>query len=174
MIRSLFAATLALSGLSSVAAAALIPRNDYAAQPPCTYPFTPFDYVGCYVDPSTPYRALTFNPQIPRDNMTVELCVASCKGQSYPRPVTSFITFETLITYSERFSLRRSRILRRMLLWRFRFGACDHARPMHISLPRKQLGDLRRLRSSFDLPGPYLCTREQCKDIIVVVLRGCS
>ena len=88
--RSLFAAALTASILSFASGAAishpdfsgpLVARNDYPALPPCSYPYTPFTYVGCYVDPSTPARALDYSPQLSSSNMTVEECTASCKGQ---------------------------------------------------------------------------------------------
>jgi hypothetical protein len=58
---------------------ALAKRNDYPGVPPCSYPYTPFDYVGCYVDPSLPNRALDYGTGLPTNNMTVELCTAECK-----------------------------------------------------------------------------------------------
>ena len=88
--QSLFAAALTASILSFASGAAisypdltgtLVARNDYPALPPCSYPYTPFTYVGCYVDPSTPARALGWSPNLSFNNMTVEECTASCKGQ---------------------------------------------------------------------------------------------
>ena len=66
---------------SAVSGAAIARRNDYPAQPPCSYPFTPFNYGGCYVDPSIPNRALDFATNMDFQNMTVEKCTASCKGK---------------------------------------------------------------------------------------------
>ena len=70
-----FAATVLLSKVSAV----ILPRNDYPGLPPCSYPFTSFDYVGCYVDPQYPKRALDWSPEGLSQDMTVELCVAFCK-----------------------------------------------------------------------------------------------
>ncbi|MCJ1478920.1 hypothetical protein MMC13_007604 [Lambiella insularis] len=94
--RSLFTASAAASLLCSTVQAGVIPqnfsprdvfpRNDYDAQPPCTYPFTPFVYSGCYVDPSSPIqnRALDYSPTGQNQaNMTVEWCTASCKANGF-------------------------------------------------------------------------------------------
>ena len=78
--RSLFAASFIAFILSASASLDLVARNDYLAQAPCTYPFTSFNYVGCFADNSTT-RALLFSPNLPGQNMTVELCTASCKGK---------------------------------------------------------------------------------------------
>ena len=79
---SLLTASTALSAFFSVVGAIdLLERNSAPAVPPCTYPFTPFVYVGCYTDTSVP-RTLPFDTRLDTQNMTVELCVASCKGQS--------------------------------------------------------------------------------------------
>ena len=77
------AASLAISILSDFVSAGvvpLLPRDDYASQAPCSYPFTPFDYVGCYVDISIPTRSLIWSPNLDFGSMTVEKCVAACKG----------------------------------------------------------------------------------------------
>jgi hypothetical protein len=63
----------------------------YAGAPPCSYPYTPFDYVGCYVDPSLPQRGLDWGSDLPTNNMTVELCTAECKGEFLPHAVLGFL-----------------------------------------------------------------------------------
>lgn len=50
--------------------------------PPCTAPFQPFVYSGCFQDP-TSQPALDYRSSLPSNNMTVELCVAECKGNGY-------------------------------------------------------------------------------------------
>lgn len=82
--RSLFIASLAASIFSLASAAAVFKRNDYPPLPPCSYPYTPFDYVGCYVDPAGQARALDFSAGGLKQNMTVELCTATCKCEFLP------------------------------------------------------------------------------------------
>ena len=53
-------------------------RTGGPAQPSCT-DFTPFVYAGCFIDPSSP-RALLYSSDLDRTTMTVEKCVAFCKG----------------------------------------------------------------------------------------------
>lgn len=80
-IKSLVAAFLAAPSLFVVAYEDIHHihrRTDYASVPPCTYPYTSFDYVGCYISALNP-PALAFNPQLNFAAMTVELCTASCK-----------------------------------------------------------------------------------------------
>jgi hypothetical protein len=50
---------------------------------PCTTPFTPWKYVGCYDDQIHDPSTLPFDTFGPFNNMTVELCIASCKGNGY-------------------------------------------------------------------------------------------
>ena len=47
--------------------------------PICTEPFQPFVYSGCYQDLKSP-NALIFRSDLDTQSMTVELCVAECKG----------------------------------------------------------------------------------------------
>jgi hypothetical protein len=47
-------------------------------QPSCT-DFTPFAYKGCFQDLSSP-NALLYSSGLNTQNMTVEICVAFCKG----------------------------------------------------------------------------------------------
>jgi hypothetical protein len=49
--------------------------------PPCLDKFQPFVYSGCFQDggPGNP-DALIFRSSLSSDNMTVEECVADCKG----------------------------------------------------------------------------------------------
>ena len=88
---SILSATLAASVFASaVNGAAIARRYDYPAQPPCSYPYTPFNYVGCYIDPSIPNRALDFATHLDFQNMTVEKCTASCKGKFCVRDVVEW------------------------------------------------------------------------------------
>ncbi|KAI9891811.1 MAG: hypothetical protein M1814_002376 [Vezdaea aestivalis] len=87
--RTVAAASAALAVLASTASAAITPgfeglmrRTGYPAQPPCTYPFTDFDYVGCYVEGSSA-RTLPFSPQLDFNTMTPQKCVASCKANGF-------------------------------------------------------------------------------------------
>ena len=57
----------------------LVGRNQEPSQPSCTN-FTPFVYRGCFSDLSSP-RALLFSGPS-NQNMTVETCVAFCKGMN--------------------------------------------------------------------------------------------
>ena len=50
---------------------------------PCTSPFAPWNYVGCYNDQIHDPSTLPFDTFGPFDNMTVELCISSCKGNGY-------------------------------------------------------------------------------------------
>jgi hypothetical protein len=74
------AAAAALTLISGVNAGSypVMKRNQEPSQPLCTN-FTPFKYAGCFQDPSNPERALLFSGPSTQ-NMTVETCVAFCKG----------------------------------------------------------------------------------------------
>ncbi|KAI9673516.1 MAG: hypothetical protein M1829_004023 [Trizodia sp. TS-e1964] len=74
--------SLLASGASASANLRLVERTNGPVSPPCTYPFAPWSYSGCYTDPSVP-RALSFDTQLPQDGMTVELCIATCKANGY-------------------------------------------------------------------------------------------
>jgi hypothetical protein len=50
---------------------------------PCTTPFAPWTYVGCYNDQIHDPSTLPFDTFGPFNNMTVELCISSCKGNGY-------------------------------------------------------------------------------------------
>ncbi|KAK3943042.1 WSC domain-containing protein [Diplogelasinospora grovesii] len=50
--------------------------------PPCTSPFQPFVYSGCFADTGSP-DALSFRSPLDQQNMTIETCVAECKGNGY-------------------------------------------------------------------------------------------
>jgi hypothetical protein len=68
-------------------------RRWNTAGPSCT-DFTPFVYAGCFSDPSSP-RALPFSSSnLNTQNMTVEICVAFCKGTD----TLTLITVETTLT----------------------------------------------------------------------------
>ena len=53
-------------------------RTGGPAQPSCI-DYTPFVYAGCFIDPGNP-RALLYSSDLDRTTMTVEKCVAFCKG----------------------------------------------------------------------------------------------
>ena len=65
------------AGLSFVSA------NDIYNIPPCTQPYTPFIYSGCYTENTSGARALPFNPSLSFNSMTVERCTAACKSNGY-------------------------------------------------------------------------------------------
>ncbi|EJT81714.1 hypothetical protein GGTG_01690 [Gaeumannomyces tritici R3-111a-1] len=77
-----------MSSLRSLVAAAAV--VSYAGQtyawtvalPPCLSAFQPFVYSGCYNDVKKP-DTLSFKSPLSRENMTVEMCVADCKGNGY-------------------------------------------------------------------------------------------
>lgn len=50
--------------------------------PACTAPFRPFVYSGCFAD-NTPDATLSFHSDADRYNMTVEGCMAECKGNGF-------------------------------------------------------------------------------------------
>lgn len=77
-IKSLVTAFLAAPSLVVNAYGGIHRRTDYASVPPCSYPYTSFDYVGCYTDAQNP-PTLAFNPHLDSAAMTVQLCTASCK-----------------------------------------------------------------------------------------------
>lgn len=52
----------------------------YPELPPCLDPFQPFVYSGCFVDPSGP-DALSVRTDLDTQSMTIEKCVAECKGE---------------------------------------------------------------------------------------------
>lgn len=81
-LKTLAIASAALSLFSGVDAGSypVKKRNEEPAQPSCTN-FTPFVYAGCFQDLSSP-RALLYNSNLPTQNMTVEICVAFCKGMT--------------------------------------------------------------------------------------------
>ncbi|KAI0971078.1 WSC domain-containing protein [Xylaria arbuscula] len=56
----------------------------YNDLPSCLTPFEPFVYTGCYDNgqPGTP-EALSLRTDLDQNNMTVEICVAHCKGNDY-------------------------------------------------------------------------------------------
>lgn len=50
--------------------------------PPCLDPFRPFVYSGCFQDTGSP-QILPYRSPASSDDMTVEKCVAECKGNGY-------------------------------------------------------------------------------------------
>ena len=80
-MNTFFAISTAVVLSTSTVFASLLPRNDGPTAPPCSVPFTPYLYAGCYTDSGSP-RALPFGPDgLDRQNMTIETCVAECKGE---------------------------------------------------------------------------------------------
>ena len=77
--RAFLTASAALTLIAGVTAGPVVQRNEEPPQPACTSPFQPFVYAGCFSDPSSP-RGLLYDSGLPTQNMTVEICVAFCKG----------------------------------------------------------------------------------------------
>jgi len=73
------AALTLVSGVNAGSGPILMGRNQEPSQPSCTN-FTPFKYAGCFKDLSAPRALLFSGPNT--QNMTVETCVAFCKGTS--------------------------------------------------------------------------------------------
>ena len=74
-----------LRPLTAALAAIVLARHAQATTaelPPCLDPFQPFVYAGCYADSGNP-PALSFRSHLDQQNMTVETCVATCKGNGY-------------------------------------------------------------------------------------------
>ncbi|KAG8416535.1 hypothetical protein J3458_007117 [Metarhizium acridum] len=67
----------------AVAAAALVSITQAwnIELPPCIEPFKPFIYSGCFQDGSP--NALVFRSSLDQKNMTVEKCIADCKGNGF-------------------------------------------------------------------------------------------
>jgi hypothetical protein len=113
--RALITASAAITLLAGVSASPLVQRNEEPPQPACTSPFQPFVYAGCFFsDPSSP-RALLYDSGLPTQDMTVETCVAFCKGIS-ARSASHVLSD----AHRERLQVCRPRILWRMLLRCFR------------------------------------------------------
>lgn len=51
--------------------------------PACTAPFRPFVYSGCFADNNSSLPALSFRSDADFNNMTIEACMAECKGNDY-------------------------------------------------------------------------------------------
>jgi len=79
LIAASAAATL-FAGVSAGEFGLIGKRTGGPAQPSCT-DYTPFVYAGCFVDTGSP-RALLYSSDLDRTTMTVEKCVAFCKGMS--------------------------------------------------------------------------------------------
>jgi len=97
--KSFITASAALVLCQGVVASAV--RRWETAGPSCP-DFTPFVYEGCFYDPSSP-RALPFSSSsLNTQNMTVEICVAFCKGAN---PCLVYGTVETNLIKRQRLSL---------------------------------------------------------------------
>ncbi|KIM95067.1 hypothetical protein OIDMADRAFT_149202 [Oidiodendron maius Zn] len=81
-LRAFITASAAVTLIAGVTAGPVVQRNEEPPQPACTSPFQPFVYAGCFSDPSSP-RGLLYDSGLPTQNMTVEICVAFCKGNEY-------------------------------------------------------------------------------------------
>lgn len=70
--------------LAALAALSIVPhaRAWYIELPTCLEPFQPFVQVGCF-DNGLPGEklALAIETDLDGQNMTIEMCVAECKGQ---------------------------------------------------------------------------------------------
>lgn len=73
MLSTAFAVTALLSS-----ATAFFEKRTQTPLPPCSYPYTPFVYSGCFYD-SVSTRSLPFMAPIEFNNATVEQCTAACK-----------------------------------------------------------------------------------------------
>lgn len=69
---------------AATAAASLVVRSraTEVPLPPCLDPFQPFVYSGCFRDTGNP-QLLPYRSPSPSDGMTVDKCVAECKGNGY-------------------------------------------------------------------------------------------
>ncbi|RDW71276.1 hypothetical protein BP6252_07839 [Coleophoma cylindrospora] len=81
-LKSLFAASAALTLIAGVNAGALVQRNQEPAEPSCTQ-FTPYVYSGCFHDPIISKSLLYKWDAADTSNMTVAQCTAFCKGNDY-------------------------------------------------------------------------------------------
>lgn len=74
----------AFKSLSAIAALSLVNTAQawYNELPSCVTPFEPFVYTGCFDNgqPGTK-EALSLRSDLDTQNMTVETCVAHCKGK---------------------------------------------------------------------------------------------
>ncbi|KAE8451985.1 hypothetical protein EG329_002150 [Mollisiaceae sp. DMI_Dod_QoI] len=83
--KSLAAASAALTFFSGVNAGypvEVVKRNQEPSQPSCT-DFTPFVYAGCFENLGSPFPDTLLYKGPNTQNMTVETCVAFCKGNDY-------------------------------------------------------------------------------------------
>ena len=81
----------ALRSLTAFAALALF-KSVHAWNielPPCTSSFRPFVYAGCFKDPGNP-DGLSYRSPLDTQSMTVEKCMAECKGNGYRYAGKSF------------------------------------------------------------------------------------
>ncbi|KAK4157999.1 WSC domain-containing protein [Chaetomidium leptoderma] len=75
----------ALRTMAAAMAAVALVRHVQATEvplPPCLDPFRPFVYSGCFQDSGNP-QILPYRSPAPPDDMTVEKCMAECKGNGY-------------------------------------------------------------------------------------------
>lgn len=113
----------------------LVRRTDGPTAPPCSVPFTPYLYAGCYSDTRSP-RALAFSPVGQnRQEMTIEKCAAVCKGKSLGN---SFVGERILTNIRKQLSICRPGVLRRMLLRQFYPRHPGSGQRMHLPMHRKQ------------------------------------
>ncbi|KAL2019677.1 hypothetical protein VTK56DRAFT_9296 [Thermocarpiscus australiensis] len=69
---------------AAMAAVALVGRVRATERPlpPCLDPFQPFVYSGCFQDTGNPH-IFPYRSSAPSDGMTIDKCVAECKGNGY-------------------------------------------------------------------------------------------
>jgi hypothetical protein len=81
-LKSFVIATASLTILP-FANAGIVKRNQEPDQPSCV-DFTPFTYAGCFRSPpGQAFDTLLFTGTLDKSNMTIEKCVAYCKGNDY-------------------------------------------------------------------------------------------
>ncbi|KAB5558603.1 WSC domain-containing protein [Coniochaeta sp. 2T2.1] len=75
----------ALKSFAALAATALFTyvQATHIDLPACTAPFRPFVYSGCFADNTASGATLSFHSDADRYNMTVEGCMAECKGNGF-------------------------------------------------------------------------------------------
>lgn len=83
-LKSSITKMVAIKSLAAIAALSLVNSVQawYTDLPSCLAPFDPFVYTGCY-DNGQPgeKEALSLRTDLDQQNMTVEGCVAHCKGE---------------------------------------------------------------------------------------------
>jgi hypothetical protein len=162
---TLIAASAAIALLTEVCAGPLALRNEEPPQPACTSPFQPFVYAGCFSDPSSP-RGLLYSSGLPTQNMTVETCVAYCKGM----PTSSYSQLLPDM-YRQRLQVCWFGILWRVLLRCFGQWCSTPRERLLVPLHGKLERGLWWKRYSLDLPGSYISSCERQYNLRLPVFR---